>query len=59
MDIFILIVSIKTRFDQTSFNSLLNLKSFLLQSIEGQEVDEEIIKYISETYGDDFDVEAV
>ena len=42
------IVSIKTRFDQPSFNSLLNLESFLLQSIEGQEVDEEIIKYLSE-----------
>ena len=55
----LLIVLIKTRFDQPSFKSLLNLESFLLQSIEGQEVDEEIIKYLSETYGDDLDVGAL
>ena len=56
----LLIVSIKTRFDQPSFKALLNMESFLLQSLETNRViDEKIIQYISENYGDDLDVEGL
>jgi hypothetical protein len=49
--------SIKTRFEQPSFGAFLNLKSFLLQSINDSSIDDEVVTFLKDTYSEDLDVD--
>ena len=52
--------SIKSRFTQPSFKAFSNMELFLIQSVAGQGfVDEEIVEFITKTYGDDLDINAL
>ena len=52
----LIMASIRTKFNQSSFIAFSNLESYLIQSVKGQGmVDEEIVKYIREIYNEDLD----
>ena len=49
--------SIKTRFDQPSFEAFLKLESFLLQSINDTSIKDEVVTFLNDTYREDLDVD--
>jgi len=51
----ILTSSIKSRFDQPSFRVFLKLERYLLQAINESSIDDDIVKFLRDTYNDDVD----
>ena len=51
--------SIKTRFEQPSFEAFLKLESLLLQSVNNCNIDDELITFLGKVYSDDLDTDAL
>ena len=51
--------SIKTRFEQPSFGAFLKLESFLLQSVNNCNIDDEFITFLRKVYSDGLDTDAL
>ena len=51
--------AIKTRFEEPSFEAILKLESFLLQSVNNWTIDDELITFLGKVYSDDLDTDAL
>ena len=55
----IITLSIKSRFEQPSFQAFSKLESYLLQAINNTSISEEIVEFLKTTYGNDVDTDAL
>ena len=54
-----IISSVKTRFEQPSFEAFLKSESFLLQSVNNCNTDDELITFLGKVYSDDLGTDAL